>query len=269
MSTVTATVKTVDYLESRLAIEWWESGSGDPPMLLMHGGNGFSPAPPYVEMLCQSQRVIAAQHPGYGDSERPGWMDTVSDLAHFYLELIESEGLEDVTLVGFSSGGWIAAEMAVWRPQRIGRVVLVDAVGIRVGGPTERDIADIFSISREERARLGFVDPSMAGLTVSEMSDEELARLVQAEETTALYYWEPYMCNPKLRRRLAAIRIPCAVIWGASDRVVTPDYGRLYAESLGNAELSIVEGSGHCPHIERPEEFCRLVQSFVSRTAAS
>ena len=128
MSTVTATVKTVDYLESRLAIEWWESGSGDPPMLLMHGGNGFSPAPPYVEMLCQSQRVIAAQHPGYGDSERPGWMDTVSDLAHFYLELIESEGLEDVTLVGFSSGGWIAAEMAVWRPQRIGRVVLVDAV---------------------------------------------------------------------------------------------------------------------------------------------
>jgi pimeloyl-ACP methyl ester carboxylesterase len=268
MSTATATVKTVEYLGSPLAVEWWESGSGDPPMLLLHGGNGFSPAPPYVEMLCRSRRVIAAHHPGYGDSERPDWMDSVSDLTHFYLELLESEGLEDVTIVGFSSGGWIAAEMAVWRPQRIGRLVLVDAVGIRVGGPTERDIFDIFSVSREERARIGFVDPSMAGLAADELSDEQLERLVQAEQTSALYYWEPYMCNPKLRRRLDAVKIPCAVIWGASDRMVTPDYGRAYAQSLGNAEFSVVEGSGHCPYIERAEEFCRLVESFVSRTAS-
>ena len=269
MSIAVGNIKSVEYLGSPQAVEWWESGTGDPPMLLMHGGNGFSPAPPYVEMLARSRRVMAAQHPGYGDSERPEWMDTVSDLAHFYLELLEHEGLEDVTLVGFSSGGWIAAEMAVWRPERIGRLVLVDAVGIRVGGPTDRDIFDIFSVPREERARIGFVDPSMAGLAADELSDEQLARLIQAEQTSALYYWEPYMCNPKLRRRLGAVKIPSAVIWGASDRMVTPDYGRAYAEALPGAEFSVVDGSGHCPYIEQAEEFCRLVDSFVSRTSAS
>jgi pimeloyl-ACP methyl ester carboxylesterase len=259
-------LKRMSHLGAPLKVEWWEAGRGSPPMLLLHGGGGFSDRASYVEVLSRSRRVIAAQHPGFGNTERPDWLDSISDVALFYLELLESEDLADVTLVGFSSGGWIAAEMAVWRPERIGRMVLVDAVGIRIGGPTERDIADIFAISREERARLGFVDPALAGFSIDELSDEELGRLMQAEEMTALYCWEPYMCNPKLLRRLASVQTPSAVIWGAEDQVVTTEYGRAYAQALPHSEFHVVDGAGHCPHIEKPDVFCHLVDTFVART---
>jgi pimeloyl-ACP methyl ester carboxylesterase len=268
MSSAVASTRTIPYLGTSMQLEWWEQGVGNPPILVLHGGNGFVPAP-FTEALSESRRVIATQHPGFGDSDRPEWLDTVSDLAHFYLELLETQDLRDVTLLGFSSGGWIAAEMAVWRPDRIGRLILVDSVGIRIGGPTDRDIFDIFSVTREGRAERGFVDPVKAGLNVNELSDRDLDRLVRAEETAALYYWEPYMHNPKLRRRLAAIRVPSAVIWGDSDRVVTPEYGRALSASLPTSEFSVVEAAGHCPHIEEPEAFCRLVESFITRTTAS
>lgn len=266
--TVSSAVRTVEYLGAKQYVEWWEAGVGDPPMLLLHGGNGFTPAP-FVDTLARSRRVIAPQHPGFGDSTRPEWMDTVSDLAHFYLEMLEREDLSDVTLVGFSTGGWIAAEMAAWRPARIGRLILVDSVGIRVGGPTERDIFDVFSVTREGRAQRGFVDPSKAGLDVASMSDETLTRLLQAEETAALYYWEPYMCNPKLRRRLKAVTAPTAVIWGAQDRVVTVDYGRALADSLGAAEFIAINEAGHCPFIEQPQAFCEAVEDFLERSSGT
>jgi pimeloyl-ACP methyl ester carboxylesterase len=259
-------LKRISHLGAPMNVEWWEAGTGGPPMLLLHGADGFSASPPYAELLSQGRRVIAAHHPGFGNTERPDWLDSISDVALFYLELLEAEDLADVTLVGFSSGGWVAAEMAVWRPERIGRMVLVDAVGIRVGGPTERDIADIFAISREERARLGFVDPALASRSIDDLSDEELGRLMQAEEMTALYCWAPYMCNPKLLRRLASVQTPSAVIWGAQDQVVAVEYGRAYAEALPNSEFHVVDGATHCPHIERPEAFCRLVDTFVART---
>src|ERR1700722_5265676 len=245
MSSAVVSLKTIPYLGTPMQVEWWEQGAGGPPILVLHGGNGFAPAP-FVEALSRSRRVIATQHPGFGDSDRPEWLDTVSDLAHFYLELLETQDLSDVTLLGFSSGGWIAAEMAVWRPERIGRLILVDSVGIRIGGPTDRDIFDIFSVTREGRAERGFVDPAKAGLNVSALSDKDLERLIQAEETAALYYWEPYMHNPKLRRRLAGIRVPSAVVWGDSDRVVTPEYGRAFSASLPTSEFSVVEAAGHC-----------------------
>jgi pimeloyl-ACP methyl ester carboxylesterase len=268
LSTAIANVKTVSYLGSPLAVESWEIGSADPPMLVLHGGNGFDPEARFVQDLARSRRVIGVSHPGWGESQRPEWLDTVSDLAHFYLELLESENLDDVTVLGHSTGGWIAAEMAVWRPQRIGRLVLVDPVGIRVGGPADRDIVDIFAISREERIKLGFHDPSLAGPPLAEMDDEKLRRQLQADEMMALYYWDPYMCNPKLRRRLAAIQTPCQLIWGRHDGVAPLDYGRAYAESLGHARLHVVEEAAHCPQIERPEEFCRIVEAFIAETSA-
>lgn len=269
MSSAIANTRTIDYLGSPLALEWWEAGSGDPPMLLLHDGHGFTPDAEYVTQLAAARRVLAAQHPGWGGSERPEWLDTISDLSHFYLELLERENLTDVTLVGFSLGGWIAAEMAAWRPQRIGRLVLVDAVGIRIGGRTDRDVADIFAVAREQRTKLEFVNPTAAGPAPAEQSDAALLRLLQAEEATALYCWEPYMCNPKLRRRLAGVMLPTAVIWGAGDQIVSTLYGRAYAEAFPNGELSIIDGAGHLPHIEQPRQFCALVESFVSRTTAS
>src|SRR5713226_3496917 len=92
-------------------LELFEFGSGK-PILVLHEGQGFSPDAAFVGGLAKSHRVIAPSHPGFGRSERPGDIDTVDDLAHLYLEFIHDFGLHEVTVLGFSLGGWIAAEVA-------------------------------------------------------------------------------------------------------------------------------------------------------------
>ena len=262
----TATI-TVDALGEPLALECFEAGSGD-PLLLLHGASGFRASDPYVAALAERHRVIAPSHPGYGATPRPEWLDTVTDRAHFHLELLEQRDLRDVTIVGLSLGGWIAAEMAAWRSERIARLVLIDPVGIRVGGPTDRDIVDIFAISAEERARRVFHDPAYAGPPPAELPSEELVRRLRAEETTALYAWEPYMCNPKLRRRLRAVRVPALVVWGEHDGIAPVGYGHAYAESFPDARFEVVAAAGHSPHVEQPATVVELIERFLSETSS-
>jgi pimeloyl-ACP methyl ester carboxylesterase len=259
-------VRIVDALGTPLELEWRELGAGEPPILLLHGARGFSADDLLLSALAEGRRVIAPSHPGYGETARPDWMDSVSDLAHFYLELIEQCDLRDVTVIGCSIGGWIAAEMAAWRRERIGRMVLIDPVGIRIGGPTDRDIADIFAISPDEHVALTFHDPVHAGPPLAELPPDEILRRMRGEEATAMYCWEPYMCNPKLRRRLASVNVPTLIIWGAHDGVVAVDYGRAFAESVPDARFEVVADAAHWPHIEQPGVVVRHIETFISQT---
>ena len=99
---------------------------------------------------------------------------------------------------------------------------------------------------------------------VARLSDEELTIRVRNRETTALLVWEPYMHNPKLRRRLGRIDVPSQVIWGAADRLVMPDYGRAYAAAIPNAQFTEINEAGHYPYLERPDEFVRTMEAFLS-----
>src|SRR5436190_12023422 len=114
----------------------YEAGEG-PPILFLHGAQGFAPEHPYVAPLSERHRLIAPSHPGFGTSTLPDWLDSVDDIAHLYLELLDRLALKDVDLVGCSIGGWIAAEMATKVPERIRRLVMVGPVGVKVG-PTDK-----------------------------------------------------------------------------------------------------------------------------------
>ena len=98
-------------------LELFEAGNG-PPILFLHGAQGFAPEHPYVGLLSARHRLIAPSHPGFGGSSLPEWLDAVDDIAHLYLELMDRLGLEQVDLVGCSIGGWIAAEIATKMPER-------------------------------------------------------------------------------------------------------------------------------------------------------
>jgi pimeloyl-ACP methyl ester carboxylesterase len=259
-ATLTPTLETSVFGVS-LSLEWHETGEG-PPLLWLHGLHGYSPAEEATLRLAAHHRVLAPLHPGFGASARPKRLDSVSDLAFLYLELLEQLDLRDVTVVGSSLGGWIAAEMAVWRPGRIGRLVLVDPVGIRVGGFTDRDIADIWVLSREEQLALLFEDQTAAGPPITEVSEEEVLRRMRAEEAVAVYGWEPYLCNPRLLPRLGRIDLPTSVIWGANDRLVSLDYGRAYADAIPGAHLHVVEHAGHYPHLDQPASVCDVIEQF-------
>src|SRR3954464_1707243 len=124
-------------------LELFESGKGS-PVLFLHGCEGFDQRQPFVAPLAAKRRLIAPSHPGFGTSGLPEWLDSVDDIAHVYLELLDVLKLDKVGLIGASVGGWIAAEIATKVPERIGKLVMVGPVGIKVGPPDKLDIPDIF-----------------------------------------------------------------------------------------------------------------------------
>ncbi len=243
-------------------LELFEFGSGK-PILVLHEGQGFSPDAAFVGGLAKSHRVIAPSHPGFGRSERPGDIDTVDDLAHLYLEFIHDFGLHEVTVLGFSLGGWIAAEVATRCSHDIGRLVLVDAVGIRPGEPTDRPILDIFGVPPEVLFQKTFAHPERHIPDFSTFGDDDFLTLARNREATAVYGWDPYMHNPKLQGRLARLRIPTLVVWGEDDGIVSVEYGRTLAGSVPDGRFVTIPDAGHLPHLEQPDVFVGVVEEFL------
>jgi pimeloyl-ACP methyl ester carboxylesterase len=245
-------------------LEVVERGQGR-PILVLHGEDGLDPHAPFLDRLASLGRVLAPSHPGYGRSPDHEAIDTVDDLSYLYLDLLAEQQLRDVVVIGFSLGGWIAAEMAVKATERLATLVLVAPLGIKVGDRETRDIPDIFALPPEEITRLTYHDPSVARVDYSMLSEDELTILARNREATALYAWEPYFHNPKLRRRLHRVNIPTLLPWGASDRFVTPGYyGAAYRNAIPGARLEIIERAGHLPHIEQPEAFVERVRAFIA-----
>jgi pimeloyl-ACP methyl ester carboxylesterase len=243
-------------------IELAREGKGK-PMLILHGGSGPTPQAPYVKALAKSFDVLVPGHPGFGTSPLPAHFDHIDDLAYFYLDLMDALDLREVRLMGFSLGGWLAMEIAVKSTARIAKLILVDSVGIKVGGPTDRDIVDIFATAPDQLAKLMFHDPSKAP-DPAKFTDEQALIAGRNREAMAVYGWEPYLHDPKLKGRLHRIDVPTLVVWGASDRLVTPSYGRALAGFIPGARFVAIEAAGHGPNMEQPQKFVELVGGFAA-----
>jgi pimeloyl-ACP methyl ester carboxylesterase len=159
-------------------------------------------------------------------------------------------------------GGWIAAEIAVKSTARIARLILVDSIGIKVSDRLTRDITDIFGTDPGELQRLTYYDTSKAP-DFSALSDEALEIIARNREASALYLWEPYCHNPKLTRRLHRITVPTLLLWGENDGIVTPAYGRAFAERIPGARFDVIPAAGHVPQNEQPEAFVERVARFI------
>src|ERR1700679_2989306 len=155
------------------SLEVEERGEG-PPLLFLHGGEGLAPDRPWLDLLAARFRVIAPSHPGFGRSVLPDWVGSVDDLAYLYLDLAAALELRDAVLVGACFGGWIAAEMAVRDTRRFARLALVDPVGIKVSGVTERDIADMHAMTRTEFMRRAWAEPSRGTVDTTTLAETEL-----------------------------------------------------------------------------------------------
>jgi pimeloyl-ACP methyl ester carboxylesterase len=249
-----------------IELELHEGGNG-PPLLFLHGAPGFAPNSPYVGLLAGRRRVIAPSHPGFGTSGLPLWLDSIDDIAHLYLELMDRRGLGRVDVVGCSLGGWLAVEIATKVPERVGKLALVGPVGVKLGPADKLDIPDIFAMAQDKVMRLVFHDVEKGKLDVAHMTDEQLMVVARNRETTALLTWEPWMHNPKLRHRLHRIASPTLFIRGASDGLVSETYVDGYAKLIPNARVTTIAAAGHAPQLEQPQEFARVLFGFLDGAA--
>lgn len=251
---------TVALQEAKIAVE--RRGRGKPLLLLM-GEEAYEPELPLVDQLARRFEVIIPWPPGYGKSTLPESIRNMEDISYLWLDLLDRLDLKNVTVLGCSVGGWIAAEMATKNTARIGRLVLVDPLGVKVGGPFDRDIADIYYNSFDKVAAMKFADPSKDPRHLPSLSVEAARQVARHREVTAKLCWQPYFHNPSLKHRLNRIDVPTLLVWGAKDGIVTPAYGRAYAKRIRKAKFVPIPKAGHLPHVEQPDAFMRAVSGFL------
>lgn len=240
-----------------IELEVVRKGAGQ-PLLLLHGGGGPIANMPFADKLAEKFEIFAPTHPGFSGSKIPDHFTRIDDLVFLYLDLLDELDLQNVTLMGFSMGGWTAVELATANSSRLSRLILVDPVGVKVGGREDRDIADVFALPPEKLSELMFHDPSLAP-NPADIPDEQLQIIAANRTALGVYTWEPYMHNPKLPHRLHRIKIPTHFIWGASDGLVTIDYGQKYCAMIKGATFNIIEKAGHSPQMEQPDTFIDTV----------
>ena len=245
-----------------VALETLRCGSG-PPIVALHGMQTIDPAARFLALLARQATVIAPSHPGFGDSPRPDSCETIYDLVHLYLALLDSLPYEKVTLLGFSFGGWLAAEIAAASCHRIERLILVAPFGVKLSGPETPDIADVFNTHPDEVRRRAWHDPARFAPDYDAMDDAALIRRSRNWDALCRYGWHPYMFNPRLKHWLRRIAVPTQVLWGASDRIVTPEYGRGYAALIPGARFTLIDAAGHHPEREQPDVFADHVFGFI------
>ena len=238
---------TLNFHGTTVPLTLTDEGDG-PAHLLLHGGAGPHSMRGLAQALAADRRVIAPVHPGFDGTPRPDALARVSDLAGLYVELLSALGLDRVVITGNSVGGWIAAEMALLAPDRVAAIALLNACGIDAG-PGEQ-IADPMIMAPAERAAAAFHDPARA-LTPS--TPEAATAMAANQRTLRVYAGEPFMHDPSLRPRLANLAVPSLVLWGESDRIVNPAYGRRLAAAMPGARFQLIGKAGHFPQIEQPQ----------------
>jgi pimeloyl-ACP methyl ester carboxylesterase len=253
----TATTRTVILPEAGpvdVAVRDYGDGQS---FLLLHGGGGPDTVTGFGEQFAKTHdvRVIVPTHPGFGGTARPDVLTSIPGLAALYIALIDQLRLEHVTVVGNSIGGWIAAEMALLESPRVSGAILVDAVGIEVPG---HPIADFFSLTLDQVFTLSFHDPEP--FRVDPATLPPAAQAIAAGNRAALAtYAGAAMSDPTLAGRLAHLELPTLVLWGDSDQIVDPDYGRSYAAAIALARFQLLQDTGHLPQLESPEQLMNAI----------
>jgi pimeloyl-ACP methyl ester carboxylesterase len=236
------------------------------PVLILHGGGGPLTVLPWAVgyAAARDAEVIVPVHPGFSGTPRPETLRTPRDLAGLYVGLLDALGLEQVTVVGNSIGGWIAAEIAALGSPRVTGVVVVDAVGLVVPG---HPYPDFFSLTPAEVAARSYHDPEKFGVDPAKLPPE--VRAAMAGNRAALGVYGGGVTDTTLASRLSSIDVPVLVVWGAADRIGDPEVGEAYAKLIPGARLEVIADAGHLPQIESPSRLTELVGSWTGVMADS
>jgi len=242
-----------------------KGGSGD-PLLVLHDEMGQTAPLRYAEELARDFTLHMPAHPGFGITERLDWIMTMRDLAGWYLRALEELRLERVNVLGFSLGGWLAAEMACQSPQAFGKMALVAPAGIK---PPTGEILDMFLIVAKEYLKVSFLDPNSTLeypiICPEEASPEQVELWELAREEACRLSWRPYMHHQALPHLLGRLKdLPTLLVWGEQDPVIPVSAGEAYQQAIQGARLEILSGCGHHPESEKTEEFVGLIRNFFA-----
>jgi pimeloyl-ACP methyl ester carboxylesterase len=233
--------KTEELSVNGKKVTYLTAGQGE-PLLFFHGAgifSGFDFALPWTEDF----RVIIPHHPGWGDSEDDPTMTDLQDYVMHYLDFMDALGLEQVNLVGFSLGGWLAGKFAMQHPQRVKKLVLVAPAGIR---DKQNPMRDVLAIPPEQVPALlasNFEKAVKPHLPTAPDMEFMAARYREGTTVSRLIWERPW--DPALPRYLRRATMPTLIVWGDEDRLIPVQQAETWRKCLPNAEVQVFKGAGH------------------------
>jgi pimeloyl-ACP methyl ester carboxylesterase len=258
--------RLVSIRNGQLVAEVLEAGAGE-PLLYLHGEWGLA-WDEFLATLAGSRRVIAAGHPGFGNSTGTEHLHDLPDLIYYYLDFLDALELHNLPLIGHGLGGMFAAELAAVQPERFSRLVLIAPLGL--WNPSY-PVLDFFAAEPAELAAALYHDPEspVAQAATAVPTEEHAYRQfildrAKGMATAAKYLWP--IPNRGLSKRLHRVRPPTLLIWGESDGICPPRYGQDFLAALPNARLEIIPEAGHLPQAEQPEVLAKLVTAFLAES---
>ena len=251
-----------DQIQSRVKI----AGQG-PPLVFFHGPTGLV-WDPFLDSLAESFTVYAPEHPGTtpGDPDAVKVLDGLWDLVLYHYELFDQLGLEAPGVVGHSYGGMLAAEVAATNPDRVGRLVLIDPIGLwRDDAP----VKNWMSMAPEAIAKASFYDPEgPVAKQVLDLPEDPEARIdaqlhsIWSLSCTDKFIWP--IPDKGLKKRLHRVKAPTLIIWGQADDLVSPVYAQEFASRIAGARVEIVDEAAHVPQLEQMGRVSGLVRDFLA-----
>ena len=246
-----------------LRVAYRRKGTGE-PTLYLHGAGLTRMWLPHLEALSEHADVIAPEHPGYGETDMPEWLDGFEDLVIHYDQLLDVLGLEQVHVVGYSLGGWLAAEFASYYPQRLKSLTLMVPTGLRIEGmPIPNPVAMMpdafFDLIFNDKANMHQVLPDFESL-------DEIVHQWGEGATLARIAWTSQY-NLKLERRLERVTCPALILCAEDDRLIPREISERYAEVLPSPRIETIPGTGHALAVEQPELVGAAIGDFIEEAA--
>lgn len=240
-------------------------GGRGKPLLMLHDELGYPGWMSWNEALAAEHELIIPLQPGFGKTPRVEWIRNYRDLGGFYARMVREMELEPVDVIGFSAGGFIAAEMAAADPKMFAHMALVAPMGLK---PASGEITDIFPLTIRSYLRLTVADraaPEFGKIYGGEMTPEQFEAFEDARTETARIGWEPYMHNPSLGYLLEGVKkLPTLLVWGTKDAIVPKGCIQAYQKAIAGARVVEIPDVGHRPEIENSQEFIRAVSTFLA-----
>jgi pimeloyl-ACP methyl ester carboxylesterase len=262
----TGEVRTLKLWQGHIATEVEVAGSG-PPLLYLHGPWGLGPDRGFVARLAEGRTVYAPKFPGTsrGDHEAIHALDSWLDLVVYHGELLDALKLSAPAVVGHSFGGLVAAEIAAAAPHAVGRLALIDPVGLwRDDHPVQNWMIlpdktrrqSLFAAPDGEAATRFFAVPADAAARV-----DSQAQFIWSQACTGKFVWP--IADKGLKKHIHRIAAPTLIVWGKADGIIAPGYADEFAARIADARVKMLDGAGHMPHFEQAQNVAKLVGEFL------
>jgi pimeloyl-ACP methyl ester carboxylesterase len=249
-----------------LTLSYFKGGRGR-LLLYLHGLSGWGRWESYHMTFGITHLVYAPQLPGWPEGPIPTGMTSVRDYAQVMARFLDTLGIDTVDIVGHSFGGWIALCLATEHPERVSRLVVIDAMGVDV---PDTPAADLERLGEEAFARAAFAQTGevvirgdFGGVREDVRTGQEFEKQWKSRALVAQLVRGRY-ADPELTQKVKTITADTLLVWGREDQIVPWRHGEVLAAAIPRSRLVVIADAGHTPMREKRETFQRLVHEFLS-----